>query len=145
MRVLLLLTLLSPLCPLPCATAQEAILGRWQTIDEDSGEARSVIEIYRRGDKYFGKIAEILTDNKDALCTECEGKDKNRPILGLIIIKDLAYDGDDEFSGGSIFDPQKGASYRLSAWTEDDEPGILYIRGKHWTGLYRTQRWRRAE
>ncbi len=116
-------------------------IGRWATIDDESGEKRSVIEIYERDGKYFGKIADILTDNKDAVCEECSGKDKGKPMLGLVIIKDLEKD-DDYWSGGTILDPQKGAEYKLSVWYEDS-PDKLYIRGKHWTGLYRTQTWER--
>lgn len=114
--------------------------GMWQTIDDETGEARSVIEIYKQNGKYNGRIAEILTDNKDALCTECSGKMKNKPMLGLVIIKDLVKDGD-EWNSGTILDPQKGSEYRLVAWFEDNNPNKLYIRGKHWTGLYRTQTW----
>lgn len=117
-------------------------VGRWKTIDEDTGEAKSIVEIYQEGDAYAGKIAEILTDKRDALCTECEGKDKNKPILGLVIIEDLEADDDPSvWDGGTILDPQKGSSYKLSVWYEDDNPDILYVRGKHWTGFYRTQQW----
>ena len=28
-------------------------------------------------------------------------------------------------------------------WLEEGEPNTLYVRGKHWTGLYRTQEWQR--
>lgn len=123
------------------AQSTAAPTGRWQTFDDKTGEAKSIVEIYEQGGKYFGRIAEILTDKKDALCTECSGKKKNQPIKGLVIIEDLAASGD-YWKGGTILDPQKGAEYNLSAWFEED-PNVLYIRGKHWTGLYRTQTWKR--
>ena len=124
-------------------SAQNAPTGRWETLDEETGQASSIIEIYEQKGKYYGKIAEILTENKDAICTECSGKQKDAPLLGMVIIKGLEKD-DDEWNGGTIFDPQKGAEYRLSAWFDGD-PNKLYIRGKHWTGLYRTQTWQRAK
>ena len=114
-------------------------VGDWKTIDDNTGETKSIVSIYEQDGKYFGRIKEILTANKDALCTECSGKQKNQPIKGLIIIKNLEKDGD-EWNGGTILDPQKGSEYRLVAWYEED-PNKLYIRGKHWTGLYRTQTW----
>ncbi len=114
--------------------------GRWQTIDDETGEPKSVIEIYEQGGKYYGKIATILTGNDDAVCDKCSGKDKGRPMLGLVIIKDLT-NKDDHWAGGTILDPQKGSEYKLSAWYENDSPDKLFIRGKHWTGLYRTQTW----
>lgn len=113
--------------------------GVWQTLDDETGEARSHVTIYEQDGKFFGRISEILTDNKDALCTECSGKQKNKPMLGLVIIKNLVKDGD-EWNSGTILDPTKGSEYKLVAWFEDDA-NKLFIRGKHWTGLYRTQTW----
>ncbi|CAH0999280.1 hypothetical protein LEM8419_00578 [Neolewinella maritima] len=116
--------------------------GRWKTLDEDTGEAKSIIEIYVKGRTFDGRIAEILTGNTTAVCTECDGKLKGAPILGMQIIDGLEPDDEDMvWAGGTIFDPQKGASYKLVVWFEPDEPDVLYVRGKHWTGLYRTQRW----
>lgn len=115
--------------------------GTWQTIDDQTGQVKSLVEIYEKEGRYFGRVAAILTDKKEAVCTECSGALKNQPILGMTIIKDLQKDGD-EWNGGTILDPNKGAEYRLVAWFEED-PNKLFIRGKHWTGLYRTQTWHR--
>ena len=123
-------------------TAQtDSPTGRWKTIDDDTGEAKSIIEIYANGKEYDGKIAVILTGNPDAVCTECDGKQKNAPILGMQIIDGLTFDEAMVWDDGTILDPQKGATYKLSVWFEADEPDVLYVRGKHWTGIYRTQRW----
>lgn len=114
--------------------------GRWQTLDDETGKAKSVIEIYEQDGKFYGKIAKILTGNDDAVCDKCSGKDKGRPMLGLVIIKGLEKNGD-FWDGGTILDPQKGSEYKLSAWYEGENSDKLFIRGKHWTGLYRTQTW----
>jgi uncharacterized protein (DUF2147 family) len=124
------------------AQSTDAPTGRWYTVDDETGDRKSVVEIYEQGGKYFGRIAEILTDKKDAVCTECNGAKKNKPILGMVIIEDLKKDGD-SWDDGTIFDPRRDATYKLSAWYEGDA-NALYIRGKHWTGLYRTQTWKRA-
>jgi uncharacterized protein (DUF2147 family) len=117
--------------------------GRWKTIDEDTGAEQSIIEIYADGDAYRGKVASILTGDDDALCTKCDGDQKNEPIIGLVVIENLKADGDEtaSWNGGTILDPQSGNTYKLSAWYEQGNPDVLFIRGKHWTGLYRTQRW----
>ena len=117
--------------------------GRWATIDDETGERKSIIEITESNGTFSGSIAEILTNNKDAVCEKCTGKQKGKPMLGLQIIKGLKAE-DDYWSGGTILDPQKGAEYKLSVWYEDKNPDVLYVRGKHWTGLYRTQTWKRA-
>lgn len=125
------------------AQQTESPEGMWQTKDDETGEVESVVEIYEQDGAYFGRIAEILTDNKDAKCTKCSGKQKDQPVLGLVIIKDLEKDGD-EWNGGTIMDPRNGSTYRLISWFDED-PNTLYIRGKHWTGLYRTQTWTRKK
>lgn len=119
-------------------------VGRWKTVDDETGETKSIIEIYEQDGKFTGKIAEILTDQKDALCTKCKGDQKNKPFLGLVIIKGLVPE-DDYWGGGSILDPQKGTEYRLSVWYEGNNANQLFVRGKHWTGLFRTQTWKRVE
>ena len=117
--------------------------GRWKTVDDETGQTKSIVEIYKRSDgTYDGKIVEILTDKKDAVCDKCSGAKKNKPILGMVIIEDLEAD-DDYWSDGEILDPNKGSTYGLSVWYEDKNPNTLYVRGKHWSGFYRTQTWTR--
>jgi len=41
-------------------SAQAQITGRWKTIDDASGKPRSVVEIFERGGKYFGKVVSIF-------------------------------------------------------------------------------------
>ena len=130
--------------PSLAAQSLDSPAGRWKTIDDETGEAKSVIEIKEDNGVFTGHIAEILTGNDDAICEKCSGKQKNAPMLGLVIIKDLKAD-DDYWAGGKIMDPQKGSEYKLTIWYEDDNPDVLFVRGKHWTGLYRTQEWQRAE
>lgn len=129
---------------LTAASAQLSPLGVWKTIDDETGEAKSQVTIYEQGGKLYGKITKILTDRKNARCTDCSGKKKDQPIQGLVIIEELA-PYDDYWKGGTILDPQNGKEYGLSVWFEDDDPDLLYVRGKHWTGLYRTQNWYRVK
>lgn len=117
--------------------------GSWKTVDEE-GNAKSVVAISDNGNGVFtGKIVKLLSASADAVCENCSGKQKNAPIVGLTIIKDLKAKKD-HWAGGTILDPTKGAEYKLSIWYEDDNPDVLFVRGKHWTGLYRTQQWVRA-
>jgi uncharacterized protein (DUF2147 family) len=137
------LILLLTLASLVASAQLDSPVGRWKTLDEDTGEPKSVVQIYERNGKYYGKIAEILTGNTDARCEECEGNLKDKPILGMVIMRDLVPEKGEPSSweGGRILDPQNGSDYRLSVWYEDNDPNTLYVRGKHWTGLYRTQEW----
>ncbi len=120
--------------------AQEEIIGKWKTIDDNTGEARSIVEIYKKGDKIYGKIQQILNEaDRGNLCEECKGSDHNKPIEGMVIIKDLEKDGD-EYEDGTILDPENGKVYRCKIWVDKDNPKVLNVRG-YIAFLYRTQQW----
>lgn len=119
---------------------QQEIIGKWKTIDDDTGEAKSVVEIYQEDDKYYGRIDEILVKEDGAEnCSKCEGKYKNTPMKGVVIMNDLEKDGD-EYEDGTIIDPENGKTYRCKIWVDEDNPNILNVRG-YIAFLYRTQQW----
>lgn len=123
--------------------AAESPVGTWQTVDDKSGKVKSSVQIYEEGGKLFGKIT-ALTEPTDAAgrpktCTHCTGADKDKPIVGLVIIRDLGPSGD-SYKGGTILDPEDGKVYKAEIWVEG---GGLKVRG--YVGfLYKTQTWRRA-
>ena len=119
------------------------IFGKWITVDDETGEEKSIVEIYKENGKVFGKIVDILnSDRKDALCEKCEGNEKNKPILGFVLIKDMEKDGE-YYKKGTIFDPQKGKKYtcRLAL---TDNPNVLQVRG-YLAFFYATQYWKRVK
>ncbi|MDO6596995.1 DUF2147 domain-containing protein [Oceanihabitans sp. 2_MG-2023] len=120
------------------------IFGKWKTIDAVSGEAKSIVEIYERDGKVFGKIIDIINPlDKDALCTKCEGEDYNQPVLGFELIKNLTKDGS-YYKNGSIFDPEQGKKYKCRIALDTDNPNVLQVRG-YISFLYATQYWLRVE
>ncbi|MBW1296577.1 DUF2147 domain-containing protein [Aquimarina litoralis] len=123
--------------------AQDGIIGKWKTIDDNTGEARSIVEIYKKGNQIYGKIDRILKEaDRGQLCTECEGEDYNKPIEGMVIIKGLEKDGD-EYEDGTILDPENGKVYKCKIWLEEDDPNTLNVRG-YIAFLFRTQQWIKA-
>ena len=128
----------------PWAFRHKKVTGKWKTIDDETGEARSIVEIYERNGKVFGKIVEILNDEKkDARCEECPGSDKDKPIEGLEIIKGLTRD-DDEWTDGKILDPVSGKIYKCYIALEN--PDKLKVRGYiGFSLLGRTQYWNRVD
>lgn len=126
------------------ALAAESPVGKWNTIDDKSGKVMSEVEIYEQGGKLFGKITALADPNdaagKPKICTPCEGADKNQPVVGLIIIRDLVLDGD-SYTGGTLLDPDDGKIYDGEVWLED---GKLKVRG-YLAFFYRTQTWVRAK
>lgn len=135
-----LILLLSGCLAASAVSAAESPLGQWKTVDEKSGKVKSVVEIYDQGGKLFGKIASLTEPNdengKPKTCTKCTGADKDQPIVGLLIIKDLRLDGD-RYKGGTILDPEDGKIYKAELWGED---GKLKVRG-YLGPFYKTQTW----
>lgn len=90
------------------------VTGSWKTVNEQ-GKEESVVEIYEQGGKIFGKVTGLAEpndkDGKPARCTECDGAEKNKPVLGMVIINGLSADGD-KWSGGRILDPNDGVWYK---------------------------------
>lgn len=124
--------------------AQSAPTGVWKTIDDETGEAKSHVEIYKEDGKYHGKITKLLLSPQDKVCEACTGSRKGKKLVGMVIVDDLE-PYKDYWKNGTIMDPETGSDYGCSVWFEEGKPDELKVRGKHWTGLYRTQTWYRVK
>lgn len=120
--------------------AQSTPIGTWKTIDDQTGEAKSHVEIYEKEGKLYGKIAKLLERESDVKCEKCPGSKKNKPLIGMLVIENLTF-SKGFWKNGTILDPESGNEYSCSIWLEPGKPDELKVRGKHWTGLYRTQTW----
>jgi uncharacterized protein (DUF2147 family) len=143
MRRLVIAVLVNALVGVAPVLAADSPVGKWNTVDEKTGKVVSQVELYDQGGKLFGKITG-LTEPKNAqgkpkICTKCQGDDKDKPIVGLVILKDLSASGD-RYKGGTIMDPEDGKIYKAEVWPED---GNLKVRG--YLGIfYRTQTWQKG-
>jgi len=125
------------------APAAGSPIGLWKTFDDKTGAARALVRIYEQDGKLFGRIEQSFTQGADnRVCVECTDERKDKPIIGLIIIRNVrAADG--EFSGGDILDPDNGSVYRCKFHLEDSGSRLV-VRG--FIGLSilgRTQNWQR--
>ncbi|QHI35622.1 hypothetical protein IMCC3317_09680 [Kordia antarctica] len=119
------------------------VIGKWKTIDDEAGEAKSIVEIYEENGKIYGKVVDILNPEKRAgVCEKCNDHRKDKPVLGMKIIDGLEKD-DDEYKGGKILDPEKGKEYKCKIWLDEDDKNKLYVRG-YIAFFYRTQNWYRV-
>ena len=121
--------------------AQNSPLGKWKTIDDETGEPKSIVEIYERDGKYYGKVVKLFRtpdEEQDPVCKECDEDDKRykKKIIGMEIITEMVKDGD-EYEDGEILDPNNGKIYNCKFWREGNK---LLLRG-YWGFLYRTQEW----
>ena len=117
----------------------QSVIGRWKTIDDDSNKPKSIVEVYEKNGKIFGRIEKLYLEpgeDPDPVCDECTDHRKDKKVMGMTIITDMEKDGD-EWNGGKILDPENGKIYRCKIWVED---GNLKVRG-YIAFLYRTQTW----
>jgi len=117
------------------------IEGKWKTIDDETKQAKSIVEIYKKGDQYFGKISQLLIKPANPNCTACKDDRKNKPILGMEIIRGLKKDGD-EFTGGTITDPKTGKTYKCAITRSGDNLNVRGYVGLSFIG--RSQTWQKA-
>lgn len=117
------------------------IEGKWKTIDDETKQAKSIVEIYKKGDQYFGKVSQLLIKPANPNCTECKDDRKGKPILGMEIIRGLKKDGN-EFTGGTITDPKSGKTYKCTVTRNGDK---LNVRGYVGISLMgRSQTWEKV-
>lgn len=125
------------------ASGQE-ITGKWKTIDDSTGEERSVVEIFERNGKIYGRIIKLLRkpgEDPDPVCDECDPDDPRfrKKVVGMEIIKDMERSGT-EYDQGTILDPESGKVYRCRLWVDGNE---LRVRG-YWGPFFRTQTWKKV-
>lgn len=122
----------------------QSVTGKWKTFDDETKEAKSIVEITEREGKIYGKVIEILNPaKKNIKCTNCSGTDKDKPVLGLEILKGLSKDGK-EYSDGKILDPSNGKLYKCIVSLDGNDK--LKVRGYVGISAFgRTQNWVRVK
>ena len=119
------------------------IEGKWKTIDDETGKPKSIVEIFKKSDgKYYGRVIQLLMKPEHETCVNCTDDRKNKPIIGLEIIRGLKKEGD-EFTGGTITDPKNGKTYKCTITKEDDKLNVRGYIGFSFIG--RSQSWYRIK
>ena len=121
--------------------------GLWRTIDDNTKKDKSLVRIVESNGVYSGKVEKIVDPDapKDAVCKDCSDERKDKPILGMTIIRNVQANADDKttFGGGDILDPNNGKVYRVRLRPFDDGRK-LEVRG-YLGPFYRNQTWLRVE
>jgi uncharacterized protein (DUF2147 family) len=128
------------------AFAQMTPVGTWHSIDDKTNEIKSEIVIADNGGVLTGRIAKLLRKEakQDAVCDQCTDDRKDKPILGMEIIrgaKQVA--GKEVWEDGKILDPENGKTYTLRL-TPVEGGKKLEVRGSVF-GIGRTQTWVRTQ
>ncbi len=129
------------------AAAQSTPVGLWKTVDDDTKKEKSLVRIAESGGVLTGRIEKLLdpTVAPDAVCDKCSDDRRDKPIVGLTILRDLRHNASDAalWDGGDVLDPKNGKVYRARL-KPVDEGRKLEMRG--YVGpFYRTQVWIRVE
>jgi uncharacterized protein (DUF2147 family) len=131
------------------ALAQNTPVGLWKSIDDDTKKEKSLVRIVEADGVLVGRIEKLLDPDRkpDAVCEKCDDDRKDKPVLGLNIIRGVQKTPTDAgaWEGGTILDPAKGKVYRLRLQMAD-EGRKLEVRGYIGTPMLgRSQTWIRVE
>lgn len=127
------------------AVQSQTVFGKWKTIDDETGKAKSIVEIYEHNGKVYGKIIQLFREPEEIqnpICNKCSDDRKDQPIIGMVIVRDLQLK-DGYYKSGTICDPKKGKVYTCEMWLDAKDKNKLQVRG-YWGFIYRTQTWQRV-
>ena len=149
LRMKRLLTGLAAMLAVSGAMAQATPAGLWKSVDDSTKKERSLVRITDSGGVFSGKIEKLLDPDtpQDKVCDKCTDERKDKPVLGLNIIRGVkkSEDSDDQWDGGSILDPANGKTYKVRL-TLVESGRKLQVRGYIGTPVIgRTQVWTRVE
>jgi len=130
------------------ALAQATPVGVWKTIDDKTKSERAQVRITEAGGVFSAKIEKLLAADakQDAVCDKCSDDRKDKPMIGLEIMRGVKKASDDNtWDGGTILDAAEGKIYKVRVQTAEGGKK-LEVRG--FVGmpmLGRTQTWLRVE
>jgi uncharacterized protein (DUF2147 family) len=123
-------------------------VGLWKTIDDATKKEKSLVRVTESGGVLTGRVEKLLdTDKPDPICDQCTDERKDKPVLGLTILRNVKASADDRelWEGGDILDPANGKLYKVRLKPVQGGKA-LEVRG--YVGmplLGRTQTWIRVE
>ncbi|MGA0588179.1 DUF2147 domain-containing protein [Dyella sp. KRB-257] len=94
--------------------ATDAPVGTWKTIDDETHQPKSIVEITDNNGELQAKVVKVLNSEEgpNPVCKKCDGARKNQPIEGMTIMWGVTKD-DDVWDGGKILDPKTGKVYKV--------------------------------
>ncbi len=127
----------------PVLGGADDIVGVWL-----NGSGKGHIQIYKQGDKYYGKIVWLKEPNDEKGNPKMDVNNpkealRSKPLVGAVILRDFVFD-DNEWNSGRIYDPQNGKEYKCYMKLKD--PNTLNVRGYVGVSLLgRTESWTRVK
>lgn len=106
----------------------DGIVGTWLVPEKDGK-----VEVYKKGDTYFGKIIWVAEPNNEdgSPRTDVENEDeslRDQPIVGMVVLKDFKYNASDkEWVNGTVYNSRSGKTY--TGYLKLQKDGSLYLKG----------------
>ncbi|MFN7694410.1 MAG: DUF2147 domain-containing protein [Burkholderiales bacterium] len=128
------------------AQAQMSPVGVWKTIDDKTKAEKAQVRVIETGGVLSGKIEKLLAPgaNQEAKCDKCSDDRKDKPVIGMEIIRSVKKDGD-VWTGGTILDSAEGKVYKVKM-TPIEGGKKMEVRGYVGAPMFgRTQVWQRVE
>lgn len=125
------------------AVADASPVGIWKTIDDETGQPKSLVQIAMVDGELQGKVIRLFrkpTEEQNPVCDQCEGARHNQPIIGMTILWGLKAEGE-YYSGGKILDPKNGKIYKARLKTLDNGKQLEMRGFIGFSLLGRTQHW----
>lgn len=128
LTILAIVLLITTISAAPKADDPDEVLGKWL-----SSKKRNQVMIYKQGDKYYGKVVWMLEPNdpitkRPKLDVENpDEKLRHNPLINLVVLKNLTYQGNRIWGGGEVYNPEDGKTYGCELILKD--PGTLDVRG----------------
>jgi len=129
------------------AFAQMSPAGLWKTIDDETKKEKSLVRIKDVNGVFSGTVEKFLdpANKPDEVCDKCTDDRKDKPVLGMTIIRNIKASADDKgiWDGGDVLDPNNGKVYKARLKPVD---GGKKLEMRGYIGpFYRTQVWLRVE
>ncbi len=119
------------------------VLGKWKTFDAKTGVAINIVQVYMIKNQVFATIEKMLRQSqRDDICYDCVGEDKNQKVEGLVIVKGLKPVGDNKYQGGTYTNIKDGSVSDCQMWVEEGNQGILKVKYK---GSRDIHEWKRVK
>jgi len=147
-KYVLLLTFLGYLFPALVFGQENAMAGRWKTIDDKTGKEKSIVLIWiDESGNLNGKIEKLFRnpdEDQNPVCDKCSGTNKNAPMSGMQILWGFTPNhkkNNNVWNSGNILDPKTGVIYNCNL-AINDSGDRLEVRGYMGISLIgRTQTW----
>ena len=126
------------------AEKPDQLVGKWLT-----QEQKSIVKIYKKNNKFYGKIVWLREENDKAGKPKTDDKNpdeskQSRKLMGLLLLRDFVFDGDDTWEDGEIYNPKEGKTY--SCKITFDEKDKIKVRGYIGISLFgKTVYWTRVK